>query len=91
MDQEAWYYDPLPRVDADRMVKLDGDYLVRFSDTKGYVLTTKWEGQPRHFVIQKLEEEVLTHYTFDIPFIMFFRVALRTVLREQLFLPSATS
>ena len=65
MEQEPWYYDPLPRADADRMVKLDGDYLVRFSDTKGYVLTTKWEGQARHFVIQKLEDEVLK-YTYDI-------------------------
>ena len=53
-----WYYDSLPRGDADRMVKNDGDYLVRFSDTKGYVLTTKWEGQAKHFVIQKLEDEV---------------------------------
>ena len=59
MNQEPWYYDLIPRADADRMVKLDGDYLVRFSDTKGYVLTTKWEGQARHFVIQKLEDEVL--------------------------------
>ena len=64
MEQEPWYYEPLPRADADRMVKQDGDYLVRFSETKGYVLTTKWEGQPRHFVIQKLEDEVFNIHVF---------------------------
>lgn len=64
VEQELWYYDLLPRTDADRMVKQDGDYLVRFSDTKGYVLTTKWEGQARHFVIQKLEDEVIFYFIF---------------------------
>jgi len=46
------------------MVKQDGDYLVRFSEAKGYVLTTKWEAQARHFVIQKLEDEVFYYLTF---------------------------
>jgi len=58
-----WYFGNIDRYEAEQVVKFDGDYLVRFSDSKGYyVLTTKWEGQAKHFVIRELEDEVRTSY-----------------------------
>ena len=39
-----------------RMCLRDGDYLVRVSGQRGYVLTTKWMSMPKHFIIQTDDE-----------------------------------
>ena len=41
------------------MVKVDGDYLVRFSGNKNcFVTTVKWDNAIKHFAIQKKEDDV---------------------------------
>ena len=50
-----WYHGPLPRTDAEALVRRDGEYLVRDSSTQAgsYVLTLRWTGVPLHFVINQ--------------------------------------
>lgn len=51
----GWYHGPLPRADAEALVRRDGDYLVRDSSTQAgsYVLSLRWAGNPLHFVINQ--------------------------------------
>lgn len=44
------------RKEAEALCARDGDYLVRTSGQRGYVLTTKWLLQPKHFIIQTDDE-----------------------------------
>ncbi|XP_053310078.1 breast cancer anti-estrogen resistance protein 3 homolog [Spea bombifrons] len=49
----AWYHGPLSRQEAERILRDDGDFLIRdsFSSLGDYVLSCCWSGQPLHFKI----------------------------------------
>ncbi|XP_028402324.1 tyrosine-protein kinase Fer-like [Dendronephthya gigantea] len=53
---ELWYHGTISRVDAEALLKDEGDYLVRESNKKpgNYVLSARW-GTVRHFIIQQDE------------------------------------
>ena len=57
MDEELWFYGEVNRRDAEQLLRKDGDYLIRLSRDKGYVLTMKWQGAPKHFVVQTTDED----------------------------------
>ena len=59
LEEQLWYHGEIPRDTALQLIKNDGDCLVRFSNTKdAHILTAKWEGQVKHFVIEKLDHQV---------------------------------
>lgn len=50
-----WFHGILPRDEVHRLLRKDGDYLVRESRKRGtdevqYVLSVMWQG-PKHFII----------------------------------------
>jgi len=56
LEDEEWFHGILPREEVQRLLKQDGDYLVRESKKKNtaesqYVLSVMWQG-PKHFIIQ---------------------------------------
>ena len=57
VDEELWYYGEVSRRDAEQLLRKDGDYLIRLSRDKGYVLTMKWQGGPKHFVVQTTDDD----------------------------------
>lgn len=60
IDMEPWYFGDMPRDSAVRLLKRNGDYLVRYSsNAKGYVLTFQWEGKAINSQIEKLITKVL--------------------------------
>ncbi|KAM4746850.1 tyrosine-protein kinase Fes/Fps [Rhinophrynus dorsalis] len=53
LSQQNWYHGAIPRSEALELLVNTGDFLVRESQGKQeYVLSVLWEGQPRHFIIQ---------------------------------------
>jgi len=59
VDQEPWCFGNISRDNAIKQLKVDGDYLVRYSpNTKGYVTTLKFEGKYHHVKIQELRDQV---------------------------------
>ncbi|KAJ6662794.1 hypothetical protein lerEdw1_010998 [Lerista edwardsae] len=53
LGQQAWYHGAIPRMEVQRLLQADGDFLVRESQGKQeYVLSVLWDGQPRHFILQ---------------------------------------
>jgi len=62
VDQEPWCFGNITRDDAIQQLKVDGDYLVRYSsNTKGYVTTLQFEGKNHHVKIQELRDQVRMH------------------------------
>lgn len=57
VDEELWFYGEVSRRDAEQLLRKDGDYLIRLSRDKGYVLTMKWQGGPKHFVVQTTDDD----------------------------------
>ena len=55
-EDEPWYHGDIGRRQAEGLCVRDGDYIVRHSGARGFVLTTKWLTQPKHFIIQEDEE-----------------------------------
>ncbi|XP_012645702.1 tyrosine-protein kinase Fer isoform X4 [Microcebus murinus] len=55
-DQD-WYHGAIPRIEAQELLKQQGDFLVRESHGKPgeYVLSVYSDGQRRHFIIQYLD------------------------------------
>mgnify|MGYP001796087135 FL=1 len=56
LEDEEWFHGILPREEVQRLLKEDGDYLVRESKKRAtnesqYVLSVMWQG-PNHFIIQ---------------------------------------
>jgi len=51
----GWYHGALSRVNAEALVRRDGEYLMRDSSTQAgsYVLTLRWAGASLHFVINQ--------------------------------------
>lgn len=52
--EQDWYHGAVPRIEAQELLKQQGDFLVRESHGKPgeYVLSVYSEGQRRHFIIQ---------------------------------------
>ncbi|XP_077327347.1 tyrosine-protein kinase Fes/Fps isoform X1 [Lithobates pipiens] len=51
--QQTWYHGAIPRTEVQGLLLNKGDFLVRESQGKQeYVLSVLWDGQPRHFIIQ---------------------------------------
>ncbi|KAG8440602.1 hypothetical protein GDO86_006378 [Hymenochirus boettgeri] len=51
--QQGWYHGAIPRAEVLELLVNSGDFLVRESQGKQeYVLSVLWESQPRHFIIQ---------------------------------------
>ena len=42
--------------DAEQLLRKDGDYLIRLNREKGYILTMKWQGGPKHFLVQTTDD-----------------------------------
>uniref|UniRef100_A0ACB8E4J7 Uncharacterized protein n=2 Tax=Sphaerodactylus townsendi TaxID=933632 RepID=A0ACB8E4J7_9SAUR len=58
LSQQAWYHGAAPRVEMQRLLQADGDFLVRESQGKQEsVLSVLWDGQPRHFIVQAMENQ----------------------------------
>uniref|UniRef100_A0A0N4ZYQ9 SH2 domain-containing protein n=1 Tax=Parastrongyloides trichosuri TaxID=131310 RepID=A0A0N4ZYQ9_PARTI len=85
---QPWYHGLIKRVEAEKLLKENGDFLVRDSISKDgeYVLTVKWMSKPMHFQIncEKINDKV--YYRFEdeqfpsIPdLINFFRIHKRKV------------
>nr|XP_033812398.1 SHC-transforming protein 2 [Geotrypetes seraphini] len=60
--QEPWYHGKMSRQDAEKLLCMDGDFLVRDSITNPgqYVLTGMQSGQPRHLLLVDPEGVVRT-------------------------------
>ncbi|XP_014743353.1 PREDICTED: tyrosine-protein kinase Fes/Fps isoform X2 [Sturnus vulgaris] len=55
--QQAWYHGAIPRSEVQELLTCNGDFLVRESQGKQeYVLSVLWDGQPRHFIIQTVND-----------------------------------
>ncbi|XP_029430692.1 tyrosine-protein kinase Fes/Fps [Rhinatrema bivittatum] len=54
--QQDWYHGAIPRSEVQGLLLNNGEFLVRESQGKQeLVLSVVWEGQPRHFIIQCLD------------------------------------
>ncbi|XP_075620808.1 tyrosine-protein kinase Fes/Fps isoform X2 [Balearica regulorum gibbericeps] len=54
--QQVWYHGAIPRSEVQELLNCSGDFLVRESQGKQeYVLSVLWDGQPRHFIIQAVD------------------------------------
>ena len=54
-----WYFGEISRVDAEQLINNDGDCLVRYSkNQESHVLTAKWGGEIKHFLITTMFYEV---------------------------------
>ncbi|XP_017658572.1 tyrosine-protein kinase Fes/Fps isoform X2 [Nannospalax galili] len=63
LHEQLWYHGAIPRAEVAELLTHSGDFLVRESQGKQeYVLSVLWDGQPRHFIIQYLDDKwVLNH------------------------------
>ena len=54
LQEQLWFHGTVDRKDIPNLLKNDGDYLVRESSTKPgqFVLSTRFEGVLKHFIIQ---------------------------------------
>ncbi|XP_077119675.1 tyrosine-protein kinase Fes/Fps [Ranitomeya variabilis] len=56
LSQQNWYHGAIPRTEVQGLLINNGDFLVRESQGKQeYVLSVLWDGQPRHFIIQCID------------------------------------
>ncbi|KAM4036789.1 tyrosine-protein kinase Fes/Fps isoform 2-T3 [Anomaloglossus baeobatrachus] len=56
LNQQNWYHGAVPRSEVQGLLINNGDFLVRESQGKQeYVLSVLWDGQPRHFIIQCID------------------------------------
>lgn len=57
--EQDWYHGAVPRIEAQELLKQQGDFLVRESHGKPgeYVLSVYSEGQRRHFIIQYTDNQ----------------------------------
>lgn len=61
LEEEMWFHGTIDRKDVPNLLKNEGDYLVRESSTKPgqFVLSTRSEGQIRHFIIQLSDDNLV--------------------------------
>ncbi|KAL0619801.1 Tyrosine-protein kinase Fes/Fps [Plecturocebus cupreus] len=56
LHEQLWYHGAIPRAEVAELLTHSGDFLVRESQGKQeYVLSVLWDGLPRHFIIQSLD------------------------------------
>uniref|UniRef100_UPI00398F1BEC tyrosine-protein kinase Fer isoform X3 n=1 Tax=Pristiophorus japonicus TaxID=55135 RepID=UPI00398F1BEC len=57
--EQDWYHGAIPRIEAQELLKQQGDFLVRESHGKPgeYVLSVYSDGQRRHFIIQYADNQ----------------------------------
>ncbi|KAM8793430.1 tyrosine-protein kinase Fer-like [Eudromia elegans] len=57
--EQDWYHGAIPRIEAQELLKQQGDFLVRESHGKPgeYVLSVFSDGQRRHFIIQYIDNQ----------------------------------
>ena len=57
LQHQPWFHGKITRKAAERATRHDGDVLVRESSSKPgeVVLTTRWKGQPLHYVVEKVD------------------------------------
>ncbi|XP_076980373.1 tyrosine-protein kinase Fes/Fps isoform X2 [Tamandua tetradactyla] len=56
LHEQLWYHGAVPRTEVAELLTQSGDFLVRESQGKQeYVLSVLWDGQPRHFIIQSVD------------------------------------
>ena len=63
LEDEEWFHGVLPRDEVQRLLKDNGDYLVRESKNKKtgqaqYVLSVMWMNDYKHFIIQGAEVSI---------------------------------
>ncbi len=76
MEEEEWYFGDIDRRLAENKCKVEGDYMVRYSERqRKYVLTCKYKGSAKHFVIQVFTDvsarNVLLMYEHSIHIIIY--------------------
>ncbi|XP_075595037.1 tyrosine-protein kinase Fer-like isoform X3 [Balearica regulorum gibbericeps] len=59
LGEQDWYHGAIPRIEAQELLKQQGDFLVRESHGKPgeYVLSVFSDGQRRHFIIQYADNQ----------------------------------
>ncbi|KAM4753839.1 tyrosine-protein kinase Fer isoform 2-T16 [Cyanocitta cristata] len=59
LSEQDWYHGAIPRIEAQELLKQQGDFLVRESHGKPgeYVLSVFSDGQRRHFIIQYADNQ----------------------------------
>ncbi|XP_066211295.1 tyrosine-protein kinase Fes/Fps isoform X1 [Saccopteryx leptura] len=56
LHEQLWYHGAIPRAEVAELLTQAGDFLVRESQGKQEsVLSVLWDGQPRHFIIQSVD------------------------------------
>ncbi|XP_066095624.1 tyrosine-protein kinase Fes/Fps isoform X2 [Saccopteryx bilineata] len=56
LHEQLWYHGAIPRAEVAELLTQPGDFLVRESQGKQEsVLSVLWDGQPRHFIIQSVD------------------------------------
>ncbi|XP_072521368.1 SH2 domain containing 3Cb isoform X2 [Salminus brasiliensis] len=96
IQSHGWYHGRIPWEVAESLLLEDGDFLIRdsLSSFGDYVLTSRWNQKPLHFLISKVllrssdtytrMQYVLEGETFDsIPALVHFYVGNRTPLTKQ--------
>ncbi|XP_051898160.1 breast cancer anti-estrogen resistance protein 3 homolog isoform X2 [Pristis pectinata] len=68
----AWFHGPIPRQEAEALIKRDGDFLIRESRSSpgDYVLSCTWKHEPLHFkiirvVLRRKETYTRVLYQFE--------------------------
>uniref|UniRef100_A0A0K0E7C9 SH2 domain-containing protein n=1 Tax=Strongyloides stercoralis TaxID=6248 RepID=A0A0K0E7C9_STRER len=88
LQKQSWYHGLIRRIEAEDLLKNDGDFLVRDSiSSKGkYVLTVQWLLKPLHFQINEEINNNIIYYKFEdeqfpsiVDLINFFRTHKRKV------------
>jgi len=55
IEEEEWFFGNIRRELAEIKCQKDGDYLVRYSSRNNkYVLTCRWNGERKHFIVQEV-------------------------------------
>lgn len=72
LEEEMWFHGTIDRKDVPNLLKNEGDYLVRESSTKPgqFVLSTRSEGQIRHFIIQLSDDVSGTYLIESVSFLL---------------------
>nr|7T1K_A Chain A, Tyrosine-protein kinase Fes/Fps [Homo sapiens] len=56
LHEQLWYHGAIPRAEVAELLVHSGDFLVREGQSQpDYVLSVLWDGLPRHFIIQSLD------------------------------------
>ena len=60
---EEWFHGVLPRDEVVRLLRMEGDFLVRETERnneKQTVLSVLWSGRDKHFIVQTTSEVRVT-------------------------------